>query len=249
MGSGAGGRSRATSATSGTRRGLQTHRRPPPSRRPPPLYPSPLGDVPGCLFIMFESTITVDARGHLLGRLASTVAKELLNGQHLAVVRCEELNISGKHIRNKNKYLAFLRKRMATNPKKGPIHYRSPARIFWRTVRGMLPHKTARGAAALARLRSFEGMPPPYDKTKKMVVPCALRVVRLRPDRKYTRLGRISSELGWKYADVIERLEAKRKVFSAAHYERVKAAAKLRRKAIEAADLSSVAETLEASGY
>lgn len=198
---------------------------------------------------MFEANITVDARGHLLGRLASTVAKELLNGQRMTVVRCEELNISGKHIRNKNKYLAFLRKRMATNPKKGPIHYRSPARIFWRTVRGMLPHKTTRGAAALARLHAFEGVPPPYDKTKKMVVPSALRVLRLRPDRKYTRMGRIASELGWKYADVIERLEAKRKVYGAAHYQRVKATKKLRLKAAESVDLGSAGATLEAAGY
>ena len=198
---------------------------------------------------MFESTVTVDARAHLLGRLASSVAKELLNGQHVVVVRCEELNISGKHIRNKNKYLAFLRKRMATNPKKGPIHYRAPARIFWRTVRGMLPHKTARGAAALGRLRSYEGVPPPYDKIKKMVVPSALRVVRLRPDRKYTRLGRISTEMGWKYGDVIARLEAKRMVFGAAHHERVKAAAKLRAKAAASVDLGATAATLEASGY
>ncbi|GAB0497173.1 hypothetical protein MMPV_008497 [Pyropia vietnamensis] len=198
---------------------------------------------------MFESNITIDARGHLLGRLASTVAKELLNGQHLTVVRCEELNISGKHVRVKNKYLSFLRKRMATNPKKGPIHYRSPARIFWRTVRGMLPHKTARGAAALTRLRSFEGVPPPYDKTKKMVVPTALRVLRLRPDRKFTQMGRIATDLGWKYADVIERLEAKRKVYGAAYHERKKAAKKLRLKAAEAVDLGSAGATLEAAGY
>ena len=30
----------------------------------------------------------------------------------------------------------------------------------------MIPHKTQRGAAALARLRAFEGVPPPYDKKK-----------------------------------------------------------------------------------
>ena len=29
------------------------------------------------------------------------------------------------------KFGAFLRKRMNTNPKKGPIHYRSPAKILW----------------------------------------------------------------------------------------------------------------------
>lgn len=38
---------------------------------------------------MFEKEIIVDGRGHLLGRLASTVAKELLSGQRVVVVRCD----------------------------------------------------------------------------------------------------------------------------------------------------------------
>lgn len=29
---------------------------------------------------MFEKEIVIDAKGHLMGRLAATVAKELLNG-------------------------------------------------------------------------------------------------------------------------------------------------------------------------
>lgn len=39
----------------------------------------------------------------------------------------------------------------------------------------MIPHKTKRGAAALARLKTFEGVPPPYDKIKRMVIPDALK--------------------------------------------------------------------------
>ena len=35
----------------------------------------------------------------------------------------------------------------------GPFHLRAPSRIFWRTVRGMLPHKTKRGAEGLNRLK------------------------------------------------------------------------------------------------
>lgn len=49
----------------------------------------------------------------------------------------------------------------------------------------MIPHKTARGAAAIDRIKLFEGVPPPYDRKKKMVVPDALRVLRLKPGRKY----------------------------------------------------------------
>ncbi|CAI9784728.1 unnamed protein product [Fraxinus pennsylvanica] len=37
------------------------------------------------------------------------------------------------------------------------------------------PHKTKQGAAALARLKVYEGIPPPYDKTKRMVIPDALK--------------------------------------------------------------------------
>lgn len=69
----------------------------------------------------------------------------------------------------------------------------------------MIPHKTARGASALERLKVFEGVPPPYDHQKKMVVPQALRVLRLQPGRKYCTVGRLSHEVGWKYQDVVER--------------------------------------------
>lgn len=82
------------------------------------------------------------------------------------------------------KYLSFLRKRCNVNPARGPYHYRAPSKIFWRTVRGMIPHKTKRGDAALERLRVVEGIPPPFDKKKRMVVPSAMRILRLHPRRK-----------------------------------------------------------------
>ena len=82
--------------------------------------------------------VVVDARHHMLGRLASIIAKELLNGQKVVVVRCEEICMSGGLVRQKMKYLRFLRKRMNTKPSHGPIHFRAPAKIFWRTVRGFV---------------------------------------------------------------------------------------------------------------
>jgi large subunit ribosomal protein L13Ae len=91
-----------------------------------------------------------------MGRLASTVAKQLLNGQKITLVRTEEINMSGSFFRNKLKYMAFLRKRCLINPQRGAFHFRAPSRIFYRTVRGMIPHKTARGAAALERLKVCE---------------------------------------------------------------------------------------------
>lgn len=52
------------------------------------------------------------------------------------VVRCEEINISGGIVRQKMKYERFLRKRLNTQPKRGPYHFRAPSRILWRTIRG-----------------------------------------------------------------------------------------------------------------
>ncbi|XP_065026164.1 large ribosomal subunit protein uL13-like [Musa acuminata AAA Group] len=54
--------------------------------------------------------VVVDPRHHMLGRLASFLAKELLNGQRVAVVRCEDMCLSGGLDRQKIKYLRFLRK-------------------------------------------------------------------------------------------------------------------------------------------
>lgn len=106
---------------------------------------------------------------------------------------------------------------------------------------GMLPHKLPRGAAALKRLKVYEGIPPPYDKKKRMTVPSALRAIRLSPRRKvnpprkreksvfyffqiyspiqFCELSRISSEIGWKYREVVDTLEAKRKAKSKVHHD------------------------------
>jgi len=46
------------------------------------------------------------------------------SGQRVVVVRCEGIVISGNFYRNKLKYLDFLRKRIRTNPKRGPFHFR-----------------------------------------------------------------------------------------------------------------------------
>ena len=70
----------------------------------------------------------------------------------------------------------------------------------------------------MGRLKVFEGMPSPYDKMKKMVVPDALRVTRLKPGRRYCSLSRLATECGWKHAGLLEKLEEKRKKKSQLFY-------------------------------
>ena len=155
----------------------------------------------------------------MMGRLASIVAKQLLRGQKVVVVRCEGLNISGSLFRNKLTFHEFLQKANNTNPRRNFKHYRSPSRIFWRVLRGMTPHKMARGKAALQRLKVFEGIPYPYDQRKRMVVPDALRMLRLRPGRNYCTLSDLATQVGWNKADIISQVEAKRKVKSEKYFQ------------------------------
>merc|ERR1712226_1329622 len=123
----------------------------------------------------------------------------LLTGNKVVIVRAEGINMSGNFYRNKLKYLDFLKKRCNVKPSRGPFHFRAPS-------------KTERGKEALKRLQCFEGVPPPYDKKKKMVIPSALKVLRLKHGRRFCSLGRLGHEVGWKYQDIVAALEAKRKV-------------------------------------
>ncbi|CAI4767737.1 unnamed protein product [Saccharomyces cerevisiae] len=198
---------------------------------------------------MSQPVVVIDAKDHLLGRLASTIAKQVLNGQKIVVVRAEALNISGEFFRNKLKYHDFLRKATVFNKTRGPFHFRAPSRILYKAIRGMVSHKTARGKAALERLKIFEGIPPPYDKKKRVVVPQALRVLRLKPGRKYTTLGKLSTSVGWKYEDVVAKLEDKRKVRSAEYYAKKRAFTKKVSSASAAASESDVAKQLASFGY
>lgn len=198
---------------------------------------------------MFQPSIVIDGKGHLLGRLASIVAKELLNGQEVVIVRCEQIDISGTRHRNRRNFQSYLRKRTNTNPKWGPFHHRAPRMILIKAVRGMLPRKTKRGEEALARLKTFEGVPPAFAKVKRMVVPNALRITHLRPSSKFTNIGSLAGEMGWKYGVLIRKMEDQRKIESAADYEKRKALGKLRQQATEKANLSEVTPLLEASGF
>merc|ERR1719240_508907 len=160
------------------------------------------------------------------------------------------MDISGSIYRNKLKYAEFRRKRMNSNPRQGPYHFRSPSKILWRTIRGMVPHKTARGAAALDRLQAYEGIPHPFDRKKRVVVPAALKVLRIQPHRRVTKLGDLSKAVGWKCQDLLERLESKRKVKSGAYYQKKKASTAAKSAALKKIKLDAATQkTLTEAGY
>ncbi len=201
---------------------------------------------------MFKKETIIDGKGHIMGRLASYVAKQILNGHRIVVVRCEKLVISGSVQRNKLKFREYLHIILLTNPRHGHKHYRSPARIFFKAVRGMLPRKTARAENAMARLKVFEGIPHPYDTRKRMVVTDALKLVRMKEYRPFCILRDLCTRVGWKHESVVERLEAKRNVRGKKYHEGKVAVQKLRlqkEKLQASASIKTINEKLAKFGY
>merc|ERR1712141_313756 len=174
----------------------------------------------------FKTNLTINAKDHLMGRLCSIVAKELLRANTVNVVCCEGLFLTGNYYRNKLIMLEKMNKRTATNPKDGPFHHRSPAAVVKRMIRGMLPNKTGRGQRAFARLNVYDGCPPPFNRQQKFKIPAALKVTRSKPGRKVASLGFLCQELGWQYAGVVSKLEAKRAANSKIYWDNKVATAK-----------------------
>ena len=102
---------------------------------------------------MSSGNVTIiDAKGLILGRMASIVAKRLLEGESVIILNAELAAISGKRLQIVKDAKTFLE---VGHPRKGPNHPRRPDKIVRRTIRGMLPYRKPKGRQAFKRLRVY----------------------------------------------------------------------------------------------
>lgn len=145
--------------------------------------------------------VVINAEGHIAGRLATYIAKALLErpGLRIVVVNAEKLVVTGDE---KMVVEWFKRKisewRTHYNPEKaGPKIPRRPDRVFKRMVRGMLPKRAESGRRALKRLRVYVSVPMELLSRKRLVVyevpPAKLK---MRPLAKYVTLEEV-----WRQVD------------------------------------------------
>lgn len=71
----------------------------------------------------------------------------------------------------------------------------------------------------------------------------------MRSDRNFTVLGNLAKEVGWAHHELVDKLEAQRKIKEQAFYAEKKAGIAAKGKATAAADLSTVAPVLASYGY
>lgn len=112
-------------------------------------------------------TVVYDATDHVAGRLATVVAKRLLDGDRVVVLNSEKARILGSQEAIKRRYHF---KTHVGNERKGPFHPRMPHLILKRTVRGMVPYQQPRGREALKRLICHIGVPDEFkDATAEVI--------------------------------------------------------------------------------
>ena len=134
----------------------------------------------------------IDGDGHVAGRLASNVAKMLLEGRRVSVVNCEKVMISGRRSSIVREYREFLEISSILHPKHGPFHPRRPDTMLARMVRGMLPRTKPSGKTALSRLRTYVGTPRGLG-AKIRVEKALIR----RPAAGYTTMADLGRTVGW----------------------------------------------------
>jgi large subunit ribosomal protein L13 len=137
----------------------------------------------------------IDAKQLILGRMASTVAKRLLEGEYIEIINAEDAIVSGKRlqiIKDRKEFLEI------GGRGRGPIHWRRPNTIVRRTIRGMIPYRKSRGREAFRRLRVHIGVPKRLaDREKESILEA--RASRL--GGRYVTIGEIAENIGWKQAE------------------------------------------------
>jgi len=138
-----------------------------------------------------EKAIIIDAKGLILGRMSSIVAKRLLQGETIIVLNSEKAAISGKRLQIVKDAKSFLE---VGHPRKGPYHPRRPDRIVRRTIRGMLPWKKPKGRQAYKRLRVYLGAPKEFDgKEIQSILDASAEKLK----SPYITVGELAKEIGW----------------------------------------------------
>jgi large subunit ribosomal protein L13 len=134
----------------------------------------------------------IDAKGLIVGRLASKAAKLALLGEDIDIVNCDLAIVSGT---KQNVFALYIQKR-ERGTFKGPFLHRSPDRIVRRTIRGMLPYKQPKGREAFERIMCHVGIPAEFAG-KKMETVKGAEVTKL-PSNQHVTIREICRKLGGK---------------------------------------------------
>lgn len=116
---------------------------------------------------MQEEEIVVDATNLKLGRMASYIAKNLMQGKRVVVVNAEKAIVTGNKKAILERYLMLMGRSQKRSIHRPSVWYpKTPNKLVWYTIVRMLPRKKTKGMMTMHRLKVYVGIPEKYKNAK-----------------------------------------------------------------------------------
>jgi large subunit ribosomal protein L13 len=130
--------------------------------------------------------VVIDIDNLIVGRVATSIAKQALLGEKVDVINCEKGILVGKKEMILTKYKE---KKKRGNPLKGPFIPTMPDRFVRRIIRNMLPFKQDKGKRAFKNIMCYIGTPDSL-KDKKVETIKKFHISNSK-SVKYIRIGEL----------------------------------------------------------
>ncbi len=137
----------------------------------------------------------VDIKGMVAGRVATKIAKLVINGERVIVVNAEEAIIVGNKENILEKFRTRVNAAVKSNPHYGPKYARIPDRMFRKMVRNMLPTKKRTKERMIKKLSVYNSFPAELGKEKAVI----FEEYKFNERNNYLKLKEIANLLGGRW--------------------------------------------------
>ncbi|HPM85531.1 MAG: 50S ribosomal protein L13 [archaeon] len=137
----------------------------------------------------------VDAKDNVAGRLASKVAKAIINGERVTVINSQDLVMVGNKKSILEKFTTRVDGAVKSNPHYGPKYDRIPSKIFRRMVRNMLPTKKRAKERIIKQLRVFNTTAKGIDSKEAII----FEEIKFNHRNNYIKLKDVALLLGGRW--------------------------------------------------
>lgn len=134
--------------------------------------------------------LAIDGNNLVLGRLATRVAKKLLEGEEVHIANCENIVILGTPLQIIENYTIRRRLQHKGTPEHSPQWPNVPSLLVRRVIRGMLPWKSTRGKDAFRKLKVYSGNP-------KSLQLATIEDAKFKSDSRFISIGELCKQIGY----------------------------------------------------
>jgi large subunit ribosomal protein L13 len=137
----------------------------------------------------------VDAKEMVVGRLASKLAKALINDEKVTIINAENAVMIGTKNSILRKYRARVNAAVKSNPHYGPKYDRIPSKMLRKMIKGMLSNKKRTNERQLTNLTIYNNVPSELIGSEMTIIEEA----KFNNRNDAMTLGEIAKLLGGKW--------------------------------------------------